>query len=220
MGMTITTLAKSPGVGLMAKISSVEQVMSKPTATDPLDHRLSLLMVATQAGDRRAYAELLRDCEPFIRRVGRQTGVTDDRINDVVQETLLTLHNARQTYDPSRSFLAWLRVITQRRAVDALRRFGRSAKREVYAPLAFEGHADPHSSADEGWEQAGRTKILDEALARLPEGQREAVERLALREQSLAEASTETGKTTGALKVNLHRALKSLRLHLKGDDHV
>jgi DNA-directed RNA polymerase specialized sigma24 family protein len=47
------------------------------------------------------------------------------------------------------------------------------------------------------------------------------VERLALREQSLAEAAAETGKTTGALKVNFHRALKALRLHLGGEDgHV
>ena len=39
--------------------------------------------------------------------------------------------------------------------------------------------------------------------------------------KSLAEAAAETGKTGGALKVNLHRALKALRLRLEGEDeHV
>ena len=63
-------------------------------------------MVAAQAGDRAAYETLLRDCIPFIRRVARGQGVRPDFIDDVVQETLLTVHQARQTYDPSRSFAA------------------------------------------------------------------------------------------------------------------
>ena len=42
-------------------------------------------------------------------------------------------------------------------------------------------------------------------------GQRQAIEELALRERTLAEAAAATGRSTGALKVNLHRALKALR---------
>jgi RNA polymerase sigma-70 factor (ECF subfamily) len=215
-------LANGPRFGLMEASFIGEQVMSRASAaSDDLDRRLGALMVAVQAGDRRAYAELLRACEPFIRRVGRRSGVTDDRLNDVVQETLLTLHNARATYDPTRSFSAWLGVIAQRRAIDTLRRHGRSDRREIHAPIAYEDHPDDGSDPARGWERGGEAKTLGEAIARLPEGQREAVERLALREQSLAEASAETGKSTGALKVNLHRALKALRLRLGGvDDHV
>ncbi len=209
-------LANRPRFGLMEASFIGEQVMSRASAaSDDLDSRLGALMIAVQAGDRRAYAELLRACEPFIRRVGRRAGVTDDRLNDVVQETLLTLHNARATYDPTRSFSAWLGVIAQRRAIDILRRHGRAARREIHAPIAYEDHPDDGPDPARGWERDGA------AIARLPEGQREAVERLALHEQSLAEAAAETGKSTGALKVNLHRALKALRSRLGGvDDHV
>jgi DNA-directed RNA polymerase specialized sigma24 family protein len=49
------------------------------------------------------------------------------------------------------------------------------------------------------------------ALGRLPERQREAVQVLVLQEQSLAEAAMFTRRSKGALKVNLHRALKALR---------
>ncbi len=47
---------------------------------------------------------------------------------------------------------------------------------------------------------------------------REAIEHLLLRERSLAEAAAATGRKTGALKVNLHRALKSLRIGLSQND--
>jgi RNA polymerase sigma-70 factor (ECF subfamily) len=52
----------------------------------------------------------------------------------------------------------------------------------------------------------------------LPASQREAVQHLGIQEQSLAEAAAATGRTTGALKVNLHRALKTLRSQLSGKD--
>ena len=58
---------------------------------------------------------------------------------------------------------------------------------------------------------------IQEAVDQLPQGQREAIETLALRQLSLEEASRLTGKTKGALKVNMHRALKALRARF-GED--
>jgi RNA polymerase sigma-70 factor (ECF subfamily) len=57
-------------------------------------------------------------------------------------------------------------------------------------------------------DDAGR---VNAALASLPPRQREAVEHLVLNERSLAEATAETRRSKGSLKVNLHRALKALR---------
>ena len=183
-------------------------------AEDARDRALAALMAAAQDGDRIAYARLLRDCEPIIRRAGRRVGVLDDRLEDVVQDTLLTLHNARQTYDSTRSFTAWLSVIAQRRAVDVLRRTGRTGRREVHAPVAYETEPDARADGERALETAGDVRELGDAIAGLSAVQREAVERLALREQTLAEASADTGRTTGALKVNLHRAIKALRERL------
>ncbi|WP_284246670.1 RNA polymerase sigma factor, partial [Methylobacterium haplocladii] len=66
-------------------------------------------------------------------------------------------------------------------------------------------------------EERERNSRLARAVAALPEGQRQAVEHLSLRERSLTEASALTGRSTGALKVNLHRALKALRSALAQD---
>ncbi|WP_147020000.1 RNA polymerase sigma factor [Methylorubrum extorquens] len=171
---------------------------------------LSAAMTAAQTGDAAAYRALLRACVPLVSAMVRAKGVRGAAIDDVVQETLLTVHRARATYDPSRPFLPWLRAIAQRRAIDALRRTGR-LPREVRDPLAYEAGVDDGPLPGHALDTVERDRILGAAVARLPEGQRQAIEHIALRELSLDEASASTGRTKGALKVNFHRALKALR---------
>jgi RNA polymerase sigma-70 factor (ECF subfamily) len=175
------------------------------------DRRRSALMAAAQAGDDVAYQALLRDCIPVIKSIARRRGVMADSIDDVVQDVLLTIHRARQTYDPGRSFTAWLSVIADRRAIDLLRRISRQDAREVHAPLAFEVHADHAADPARGLAHADATGTVASALASLPTRQREAVQHLVLEERSLADAAALTRRTKGSLKVNLHRALKALR---------
>jgi RNA polymerase sigma factor (sigma-70 family) len=179
----------------------------------PDDARRGAWMAAAQAGDQAAYGALLRDCVGVIEKVARRQGVPADRIDDVVQDTLLTIHRARRTYDPARSFTAWLAVLAERRAIDILRKTGRQAVREVHAPIAYERHAD-ESAAPRSASGAEANHRLGEAVADLPPRQREAVQMLVLQERSLAETAAATGRSKGSLKVNLHRALKSLRARL------
>lgn len=187
----------------------------KPTADDA---RRTALMAAAQTGDKIAYETLLRDVVPLIKSIARRQGVSADYADDVVQEVLLTIHRARQTYDPRRSFNAWLRVIAERRAVDLLRQTGRRGARELHAPLAFENYADDNADPAAGLHHSDEAAHVSEALASLPPRQREAVQHLVLKEQSLAEASASTRRSKGSLKVNLHRALKALRGSVSAKD--
>lgn len=179
------------------------------------DRRRSAWMAAAQAGDGAAYQALLRDCIPVIKSVARRRGVVADRIDDVVQDVLLTIHRARQTYDPSRSFTAWLSVIVDRRAIDLMRRTQRQDLREVHAPIAFESHADETADPTRGVAHAEASGTVARALESLPARQREAVQHLVLEERSLAAAAALTRRSKGSLKVNLHRALKALRGKMK-----
>lgn len=178
--------------------------------SDAADARWCAWMAAAQAGDERAYQAVLRDCVPLIRAVARRQGVPADRSDDVVQDVLITVHQARHTYDPARSFRAWLTTLAQRRAIDFLRRNERLLRREVHDPFAYEAHADLSADPETGLDRASRLALVGRAIESLPQGQREAVEQLALAGHSLAEAAATTGRTAGALKVNLHRALKTL----------
>ena len=187
----------------------------KPTADEM---RRSALMAAAQAGDKTAYQTLLRDCVPLIRAIARRQGVSGDQVDDVVQEVLLTIHRARQTYDPTRSFTAWLRVIAERRAIDLLRQTGRRGARELHSPVAFENYPDEAADPASGLQHADDAGRVNQALAQLPPRQREAVQYLVLNEQSLADASAATRRSKVSLKVNLHRALKTLRGRMQAKD--
>ena len=187
-----------------------------------LEARLAAGMAAAQRGDKRAYEALLRGCLPIVTAIVRRQGVSPAAVDDVAQEVLMTIHKARATYDPARPFLPWLRAIAQHRALDAIRHYRRVQGRESSEAEAFGDLADETPSALQMIEQADQKREIGTIVASLPEGQRQAVESLVLRENSLAEASAETGRTTGALKVNLHRALKALRGKLgpERDTHV
>jgi len=178
------------------------------------EQRWSRLMASAQDGDRVAYDRLLREIVPFIAALAAREHRSRDRIEDVVQDVLLTIHRVRHTYEPSRPFRPWLAAISQRRSIDLLRRRTRRAAREISDDKAYETFADPQ--ANRIMEVHASTDGLSEAISGLPQQQKEAVELLKLREMSLVEASRASGKTVAALKVNVHRAIKSLRFRLKG----
>ena len=189
------------------------RVMTKIGSDDRAnaDQRRSALMLAAQAGDGAAYRMLLRECIPIIKAIARRRGLLADRIDDVVQDVLLTIHRVRQTYDPKRSFTAWLAVIAERRAIDLIRRTRRQAQREVYAPLAFESHADVVEDPSRNIAFADASGRVAHAVETLPARQREAVQYLVVEERSLADTAAMTRRSKGSLKVNLHRALRALR---------
>ncbi len=203
-----------PLQGSTAGANIIRRAMPKTVAEHAVkgpDHRRSELMAAAQAGDGAAYQALLRDCLPVIKSVVRRCGVPADRVDDAVQDVLLTIHRARQTFDPRRSFTAWMTVIAERRAIDLLRRVRRQDLREVHAPLEFESHADEAADPARGIARADASATVTRALESLPARQREAVQHLVLEERSLADAAAVTRRSTVSLKVNLHRALKALR---------
>jgi len=179
------------------------------------DREWSALMAAAQNGDRAAYERLLREILPFLRALAARQHRTPDRVEDVVQDVLLTVHRVRHTYDPGRPIGPWLAAIARRRSIDALRRRGRTEVAEVADERAYETFADPR--AKEEMEARERAGDLGPAIASLPRGQREALELLKLRQLSLAEASRASGKSVASLKVSVHRAIRALRAQLKGD---
>jgi RNA polymerase sigma-70 factor, ECF subfamily len=174
------------------------------------DQAWSQLMRAAQAGDRAAYSQLLREITPFVRSMLRRHCSHSHDIEEMVQDTLLTLHRVRQTYDPKRPFSPWLASIAARRGIDGLRRRSRVARYETSTDIeAYETFADPAANSD--IEALGAPEEVELLLQRLPPRQRQALEALKLKEMSLKEAAAASGQSVAALKVNTHRAIKALR---------
>jgi RNA polymerase sigma-70 factor (ECF subfamily) len=170
-------------------------------------------MARAQGGDRDAYRRLLEEIAPYVRALAGQRMQNRGDVEDVVQETLLTVHAVRRTYDPARPFGPWLVAIANRRIADALRRHGRAGAREVPLEPEHETFAGPEANYQEA---ASEARLLREAVENLPAGQRQAIQLLKLKEMSLKEAAAASGMSVAALKVAAHRALKRLRKMLGG----
>lgn len=164
-------------------------------------------MVAAIDGDQKAYGTLLREVAPMLRRAVQRKLRVDD-VEDVVQEILISLHSARHTYEPDRPFFPWLFTIANRRIVDHLRQ-ARQAGRLSKADYALLRGGD--STAAQLDDEMAVTAIFRSWLPGLTKSQRIAVELLKLRGLTLTEAASESGMSSTALKVAVHRAMKALR---------
>ena len=187
-----------------------DSVADKPAKLNEAE--LPGLMRAAQGGDSAAYAQLLTAITPLIRRLAAKRWTGAEGADDVVQDVLLSLHQVRHTYDPDRPFMPWLMAIAQHRLADTQRRQVRLAKGEMAVdvlPETFSG-----DETKEPIDRLADAETLNQALAELPPRQRQAVELLRLKEMSLKEASTASGLSIPALKVAMHRAMKSLRTAL------
>ena len=72
--------------------------------TGEQERQLADLMRLAQRGDREAYGELLARLTPFARRYVRGRVGDVSWLEDVAQDILISVHRARQTYDPARAF--------------------------------------------------------------------------------------------------------------------
>ncbi|MBA3526095.1 MAG: sigma-70 family RNA polymerase sigma factor [Sphingomonas sp.] len=151
----------------------------------------------------------LTSVTPFIRAVVRNRSRWTDGVDDVVQDALLTVHRVRHTYEPGRPVKPWLAAIATRRSIDAMRRRGRIGAQEVHNDAAYETFADPQANKEEAGDPA---RALAQMTSGLSPGQKEAVELVKLQEMSLVEASAVSGQSVASLKVNIHRAIKKMRL--------
>lgn len=160
---------------------------------------LARLMAMAQRGDRAAYATLLSECQLWLKRYfGRR--VVAHHLDDLVQETLLSLHKKLASYDPSRPFLPWLAAIARYRWVDHLRKVYRADETNLAEELASESE-EPAISA---------RISLERLFASLPPAQADAIELVKIEGLSIAEASVATGQSESLVKVNIHRGLKRL----------
>ena len=174
--------------------------------------RLRDLLLRGLAGDAPAYhafqKELSAHVRAFLRK--RLAGLPDD-VEDLVQETLLAVHNQRHTYDAGQPLTAWVHAIAKYKLVDLLRR--RAGRDSLTDPL--DEDLDILSSADA--DAAESRRDLGKLIARLPDRQRLPIVHMKLEGLSVAETVRVTGMSESAIKVGVHRGLKALAAMIRGD---
>lgn len=180
-------------------------------AAEPRDLDWSILMARAQGGDSVAYHRLLEEITPYLRSLAARCHRDPSDVEDAIQDTLLTLHAIRYTYDATRPFGPWLVAIANRRLVDRLRRQGRRRARET--PLMPVHETFPEGRTNLEGELSDRDQVAA-AIDKLAPGEQQAIRLLKLKEMSLKEAAAASGMSIGALKAATYRAVKNLKTML------
>jgi RNA polymerase sigma-70 factor, ECF subfamily len=165
------------------------------------------LMQLAQGGDQVAYASLLALLTEITRRFARSRVGSVPWIDDVVQETLLAIHGARQTYDAGRPFSPWFYTIASSRLIDRIRREKRVTAREVSSDLL----PDVAAAQSDTSEEAIDVEAIRAAVQALPARQRQVIEQLKFRDQSVRAVAVRMNMTESAVKVTAHRGYRMLR---------
>ena len=164
------------------------------------DSTLARLMAQAQRGDATAYRILLDASRKWLRRFfdGR---AAPQSIDDLIQETLISMHRKRATFDSKQPFLPWLAAIARYRWVDHLRGYYRRQETEL---------SDTISMSDMFDDSVIAAISVDRMLAQLPPAQAEVIRLVKIHGLSIAEAAHQCGQSDALVKVNIHRGLKRL----------
>jgi RNA polymerase sigma factor (sigma-70 family) len=171
------------------------------------EESLRQMMRMAQGGDKQAYAVLLDQCGKWLSRYFRQK-IAPEMIEDLVQDTLISLHRKRASYDPGRPFLPWLAAIARYRWIDRLRQNYRHATDSI-------DHHDPSEDSHE--EAVGARISIDRLLDQLPAAQADAIRIVKIDGHSVADACLQTGQSESLVKVNIHRGMKKLSALIEND---
>jgi RNA polymerase sigma-70 factor (ECF subfamily) len=166
------------------------------------EHELASLLRAAVVGDERAYGELLRRVACFVRGFARRkSALYGVDLEDVVQETLLTIHVKRHTWRVEAPLTPWIKAIARSKLVDAYRR----SRRHVAISIddVAETLAQPETDTISDHEVA-------RALETLTPGQRTVVAAVSADGRSIRETAKSLGMSETAVRVALHRGLTSI----------
>ncbi len=164
------------------------------------------LMAAYVAGEKKAFSELFsRYGGMLVRLMSRHIRNQDD-VQELVQQTFLQLHRARNDFDQSRRLRPWLMTI----AFNLKREYYRRRMRKPEAALEHEPPASDRGM-DHPLERKNAAVRLRTALTKLPAGQREVIEMHWFQELSFPEVAEILGLSVSAVKVRAHRGYRKLR---------
>ena len=171
-----------------------------------IETELHAVWMQSLLGDAASYQRALTLMSGHVRRfLQKRMQSQSSDVEDLVQETLMAIHQKRHTYQSDQPLTAWMYAIARYKWIDHLRAHGR---RE-----ALHDDIDDWSevlAASSETEVADSRRDLSHMLTLLPDKQRLAIEHTKLRGLSITETATLTGQSEAAVKVNVHRGLKAL----------
>ncbi|MDR0277166.1 MAG: sigma-70 family RNA polymerase sigma factor [Paucimonas sp.] len=187
--------------------------MQRTNPQDVLSERetqLRDLLLRGMEGDTSAYRAFLAALAVHLRAfLRRRVAQRSDEIEDLLQEVLLAVHNARHTYHADQPLTAWVQAIARYKLADHFR--GHARRDALHDPL------DDDELFHEGDEEsASARRDLGKLLQQLPDKQRLPIVHVKVEGLSVEETAQLTGLSSSAVKVGIHRGLKALAGLIRG----
>lgn len=158
-------------------------------------------MRAALKGDQNAYRLLLTDLRPWLTAYFWKR-IHLSAVEDLVQDTLMTLHAKRQTFDPNYPFGPWIAAIARHRWIDHMRKTLRYVEMELDQELPSQDHDRDECVKHD----------VKSLLKLISPAQAEVIEMIKLQEMSVEEVSQKTGYSPSNVKIMVHRGIKKMMI--------
>jgi RNA polymerase sigma-70 factor (ECF subfamily) len=162
-------------------------------------------------GDAEAFREVFTVVAPRLLGFGRRLAGSDEAARELLQETLLRMHQARAAFRPGAPVLPWAYAIARNVFLDGTRSrrraralFSSRAPEEVDEPVV---RPEAESAAIAGEAQ----RAVERALSAMTPARREAFILLRYEGLSVAEAAEVVGASEGAVKLRAFQAYELIR---------
>lgn len=167
---------------------------------------VQLLLRIRDHQDSAAFADLFLHYAPRVKAFLMKSGADHAVAEECTQDVMATLWHKAHMFDPGRASVAtWIFTIARNRRIDALRKARRPEPEDLlWGP---EDEPDPAEALELQQESAR----LGQAIALLPEKQRDLIERAYFGDLSHSEIAAQTGLPLGTIKSRLRLALERLR---------
>jgi RNA polymerase sigma-70 factor (ECF subfamily) len=179
-----------------------------------MDTSVSLLERLRKPGDPEAWERFVRLYTPLLLVWTARAGLQENDAADLIQEVFIMLLKKLPefTYDPGKSFHAWLRTVV-------LNKWREHCRRAVLPSAGAEALADVADPAEAFWEAEDRQHLVRQARlmqAHFTEATWRACWETTVNDRPAAEVAKELGMTPGAVRVARFRVLARLRQELAG----
>ena len=195
------------------KLTEEEQLTDLPPLADLTDEDLVTAHLDGRPG---AFQQLFnRYRDRLVHFIIRKTG-DPDRAQDLVQEAFIRVTRHLHRFDTSKKFSTWIYTIASNLSKNELRNRSRSplvlfqklesSWDDDHRPLQFE---DSRMRPDDLYRKRYLRRIVEEAVAELPEHHQLVFRLRELEGKSYEEIAEITGVNLGTVKSRLHRARNS-----------
>jgi len=179
---------------------------------------LTDLLILAKEGDEIAYREFLIEASVFVRRILSKWLKNSEIREEIVQESLISIHQNLHTFQLNLKAEPWISTISRYKVIDFFRK-----NKHFSSHISFEvTNLNPDSyfvlnevSEEDYWNDWRDLFYLE--LSKLDNIAKDAIIKTKIEEKSTKAAASELGINENALRTRVSRGLQKLKKSLEGN---